>query len=216
MTLALLLAINTQSVFWLPLVAFSSFCYLFCSSYNASRPSNSESTNNLNSYANQITAFRFLLSAITALVVFQVPEIVIFFLFGLAILLDGLDGYLARKYKQVSEIGALFDKTVDAYFVLLLSFILVLKYEVPFWFLGIGYLHYGYELLLLGLGWQDLPIPKNPIGKYAAALLFISLLSPFILPAYIYLVILYLSAILVSLSFGLSFFYKLKAASVKG
>lgn len=207
MSIALLLAINTQSVFWLPLTAFSSFCYLFYS--------NSRSTKSLHSYANQITAFRFFLSAITALFVFKLPETVSFCLFGLAILLDGLDGYLARKYQQASEIGALFDKTVDAYFVLLLYYILVLKYNISFWFLGIGYLHYGYELLLLGLGWQDLAIPKNPIGKYAAALLFISLLSPFILPTYLYLAILYLSAILVSLSFGLSFFYKFKAASIK-
>ncbi len=214
MSLALFLAINTQSVFWLPLLAFSSFSYLFYSAYR-SIPS-SESINKLSSYANQITAFRFLLSALTALAVFQLPATISFCLFGFAILLDGLDGYLARKYKQASEIGALFDKTVDAYFVLMLSFILVVKYDVPFWFLGIGYLHYGYELLLLGLGWQDLVIPKNPIGKYIAALLFISVLSPFILPEYLYLLILYLAAILVSFSFGLSFFYKFKAASVKG
>lgn len=214
MSVALLLSINTQSVFWLPLIAFSSFSFLFYSAYQSIL--RNESTDKLSSYANQITAFRFLLSAITALAVFQLPEKVSFCLFGLAILLDGLDGYLARKYQQASEIGGLFDKTVDAYFVLLLSFILVLKYDIPFWFLGIGYLHYGYELLLLGLGWEDLVIPKNPIGKYIAALLFISLLSPFILPEYLYLPILYLAAILVSLSFSLSFFFKFRAASVKG
>lgn len=214
MSLALLVAISTQSVFWLPLIAFSSFSFLFYSAYR-SIPRN-ESTNKLGSYANQITAIRFLLSAITALLVFQLPATLSFCLFGLAILLDGLDGYLARKYEQASELGALFDKTVDGYFVLLLSFILVVKYDIPFWFLGIGYLHYGYELLLLGLGWQDLVIPKNPIGKYIAALLFISLLSPFILSEKFYLPILYLAAILVSFSFGLSFFYKIKAASVKG
>lgn len=215
MSIALFLAINTEYVFWLPLIAFSSFSYLFYSEYSASRTSSSGSTKRINSYANQITAFRFLLSAITAIAVFQISEILSFCLFGIAILLDGLDGYLARKHEQSSEIGALFDKTVDAYFVVLLSFILVIKYEVPFWFLGIGYLHYGYELLLLGLGWQDLAIPKNPIGKYAAAFLFISLLGPFILQKSLYLSIIYLAAILVSFSFSLSFFYKFKAASVK-
>jgi len=223
MSIALFLAINTQSVFWLPLIAFCSFSALFYLSYrseSASRTRSSGSTKRntkvLNSSANQITAFRFLLSAMTALLVFQLSEIVSFCLFGFAILLDGLDGYLARKHKEASEIGSLFDKTVDAYFVLLLSYILVIKYEVPFWFLGIGYLHYGYELLILGLGWQNLSIPKNPVGKYAAAFLFISLLSPFLLQESLYLSIIYLAAILVSCSFGVSFFYKFRAASVKG
>ena len=215
MTIALLLAINTQTVFWLPLIAFISFSYLFYSTYRISCTSNLSNTIIFRSYPNQITAFRFLLSAITALFVFQLPEYFSFCSFGLAILLDGFDGYLARKYQQESKLGALFDKTVDAYFVLLLSFILVIKFEVPFWFIGIGYLHYGYELLLFGLGWAALPIPKNPIGKYAAAFLFISLLSPFILPESIYIPIIYLAAIAVSLSFGLSFFFKFRAALVK-
>ena len=216
MTIASLLAINTQSVFWLPLIAFISFGFLFYS--EAKRKESASRTLSLfplpflDSYANQLTAFRFIMSAGTALAFHYMPELLSFCLFGLAILLDGLDGYLARKYEQMSDIGALFDKTVDAYFVLLLSFILVQEYGIPFWFLGIGYLHYGYELLLVGLGWQYLSIPKNPIGKYAAAFLFISLLSPFILPKLWYLPIVYFASSLVSLSFGLSFWYKYSAS----
>ena len=229
MSIALLLAINTQSVFWLPLVAFFSFGFLFYSeakrkdsaSISIAIRTSSGSTATptslpfLGSYANQITAFRFLLSTGTALCFPYLPELLSFCLFGLAILLDGLDGYLARKYQQTSEIGALFDKTVDAYFVLLLAFILGQTYEIPFWFLAIGYLHYGYELLLVGLGWQYLSTPKNPIGKYTAAILFLSLLSPFILPQSWFLPIIYLASILVCLSFGLSFWYKYRV-SVNG
>jgi len=221
MTTALFLAINTQSVFWLPLIAFISFGFLFYSEkkrqFSTSRTLSSGSTINLSppfldSYANQVTAFRLLLSTGTALCFPYLPELLSFCLFGLAILLDGLDGYLARKYQQMTDIGALFDKTVDAYFVLLLAFILVQAYGIPLWFLGIGYLHYGYELLLVGLGWQYLNIPKNPIGKYAAAILFISLLSPFILTNTWYSPIIYLASFLVSLSFGLSFWYKYRAS----
>jgi len=212
MTLSLLLAFTTKWVFWLPLVASFSFIFLF---YSRKRNLTTEPPLFLGNYANQITALRFIISSITALIVYQIPQFISFLLFGLTILLDGLDGFLARKYKLVSEIGGLFDKTADAYFVLLLSFLLVVKYDIPFWFLGIGYLHYGYELILYGLGWQSLAIPKNPIGKYAAAFLFISLLSPFVLPNYLYFPIVYFAAILVGCSFGWSFFYKFKAASVK-
>lgn len=208
MSIALLLAINTQSIFWLPLMAFISHGYLF---YTSKKYVTSFLTN----YANQVTGIRFLISTGTALCFLFIPKLWSFCLFGLAVLLDGLDGYLARKYKQTSKIGALFDKTVDAYFVLLLSFILVQTYEVPFWFLAIGYLHYGYELLLVGLGWQYLSTPKNPIGKYTAAILFLSLLSPFILPQSWFSPVIYLASILASFSFGLSFWYKYQA-SVNG
>ena len=213
MTIALLLAITTKSVVWLPLIATFSFMSLFF--FSRQKDSSSNPPFLLGSYANQITAIRFIISSITVLFIDQIPSFYSFCLFGFAILLDGLDGFLARKYQQMSEIGGLFDKTVDAYFVVLLSFILVLKYEVPLWFLGIGYLHYGYELLLLGLSWQHLIIPKNPIGKYAAAFLFISLLSPFILSPNWYFPIVYLAATLVSLSFGWSFYHKYKVASVR-
>ena len=212
MTIALLLAFTTKWVFWLLLIACCSFLFLF---YSYKKSFQQKSPLFSGNYANQITALRFIISSITALIVTQIPAFSSFILFGLAILLDGIDGFLARKYQSTSAVGALFDKTVDAYFVLLLSFILVLNYGVPFWFLGIGYLHYGYELLLYGLGWQSLTIPKNPIGKYAAAFLFISLLSHFILTPYLYFPIICLATVLVGSSFALSFFYKFKAASVK-
>ena len=212
MTIALFLALTTQSVVWLPLIAFFSFITLFYFSHKIGTLNTAFSF--LGSYANQITAVRFIISSLTALLCYQFPALVNFCLFGLAILLDGVDGFLARKYQQSSDLGALLDKTVDAYFVLVLSFILVLQYSIPVWFLGIGYLHYGYELIVLSLGWQNLVIPKNPIGKYAAAFLFISLLSPFVLSSFWYLPIIYLSAILVGSSFSWSFFHKYKAASV--
>ena len=118
---------------------------------------------------------------------YNLPILSYFFYFGFPIFLDGIDGFIARKFNQSTDIGALFDKTTDAYFVLLLSLILVQKYNVSYWFLGIGYLHYGYELVLQILGWSALKIPPNPIGKYVAVFLFISLLSPFITPSQFYL-----------------------------
>ncbi len=211
MTIALLVAITAKSVIWLPLIAAFSFFYLFFHHH----PKKSTTPIFLSSYANQVTAIRFIISSVTVLFLDQLPELFSFGLFGFAVLLDGLDGFLAQKYDQMSEIGGLFDKTVDAYFVVLLAFILVQKYEVSFWFLSIGYLHYGYELLVLGLGWQHLVTPKNPIGQYAAAFLFISLLSPFILSPSWYFPIVYFAAAFVGLSFGWSFYHKYKVSSVR-
>ena len=211
MTFALILALATDRILWLPIIAFTEFIYLFYHTKPATRNSQPVTRN---TYANQITAFRFLLSSATALSVASLPPLFAFFLFGTAIALDGLDGYLARKYNQASELGGLFDMTTDAFLVLLLSCLLVKNYEVPYWILGIGYLHHGYTLLIHLLNWQDLIIPKNPIGKYVAAFLFISLLGPFILSETISTPILYLSSSLTLGSFMLSFWYKYKVSVI--
>lgn len=204
MTFALFLALAIDSIVWLLLIAFSSFIFLFYHTIPVERKT----------YANQITAFRFLLSSITALAFVYLAPLWAFFLFGTAIALDGLDGYLARKYNQVTELGGLFDMTTDAYLVLILSFLLVKNYELSYWVLGIGYLHYGYTLLIYFLKWQNLSIPKNPVGKYIAAFLFLSLLSPFIISSDWYSPIIYLSSSLTACSFMLSFWLKYKASVI--
>lgn len=211
MTFALTLALATDTLFWLPLMALSLFTRLFYRSTSTTRNAHPLTRN---TYANQITALRFLLATAAALLTNLIDTRLSFFLFGTAIAMDGLDGYLARKFNQASDLGSLFDMTTDAYLVLILSFLLVKYYEVPYLILGIGYLHYGYTLLLYTLNWQQLVIPKNPIGKYVAAFLFISLLSPFILPSSFYLPILYGSSSLTASSFILSFWYKYKASVI--
>lgn len=211
MTFALILALATNALFWLPLTALGLFVHLF---YRYPSTPHSPQPVIRNSYANQITALRFLLATVVALLTNFIAPQLSFFLFGTAIAMDGLDGYLARKFNQASALGGLFDMTTDACLVLILSFLLVKYYEVPYWILGIGYLHYGYTLILYILNWQHLVIPKNPIGKYVAAFLFISLLSPFILPNSFYLPILYASSSLTASSFFLSFWYKYKASVI--
>lgn len=202
MTIGLGLAIGKQTIFFLPLIAFCSFTWYFSlhKGYFFNRQSPF-----LGSYANQLTFFRFIFTTTVALFFLHCSDIVLFFLFGFPIFLDGVDGFLARKFEQESSLGALLDKTTDAYFVLILSMVLVLYYEVPFWFLLVGWLHYGYELLLEILNWSHLKIPKNPIGKSAAVVLFIGLLSPFLLSRTWFLPIIYLVSCLTTLSFAWSF-----------
>jgi phosphatidylglycerophosphate synthase len=161
---------------------------------------------------NLVTALRFFLISCTMLTATYLSNYQLFILFGIAIFMDGLDGYIAKRYQQTSALGALFDKEVDAFLVLILSFLLVRSYAVSPFLLIIGYLHYGYELFIYSLGWQALETPKNPIGRYMAAILFMGLLSPFILNIFQYQIVLLISSILVSFSFALSFWFKLKAA----
>ncbi|MEM1121678.1 MAG: CDP-alcohol phosphatidyltransferase family protein, partial [Bacteroidota bacterium] len=120
MTLALFLTLLTKAIFWLPLAATLSFSHLFYRFLSNSK--------NIFTYANLVTLSRFLVSTYAVLFFTALLPLYAFSLFGLAIALDGLDGYLARKYQQSSALGATFDMTTDAFLVLVLSFLLYQHY----------------------------------------------------------------------------------------
>ncbi len=59
------------------------------------------------------------------------------FLVGLGWLSDGLDGYIARRMDQISELGRVLDPLVDKIFVLFLFLFLILLRDVPPWMLPV-------------------------------------------------------------------------------
>jgi cardiolipin synthase len=58
-------------------------------------------------------------------------------LVGIGWLLDGIDGYVARRLGQVSELGKILDPLVDKIFVLCLLLFLVMLREFPLWVLAV-------------------------------------------------------------------------------
>lgn len=65
-----------------------------------------------------------------------------FFTFGIAAVLDGVDGYVARRYNQRSELGAILDPLADKF--LLVSGVILLSLphpssleRIPLWLTGI-------------------------------------------------------------------------------
>lgn len=65
-------------------------------------------------------------------------------LFALA--LDGVDGYLARKFRQQSELGARFDMEVDALLIMILAIAAYALGKAGLWVLAIGGMRYLYFL----------------------------------------------------------------------
>ena len=62
--------------------------------------------------------------------------------------LDGLDGWLARRYGLTSEFGAFLDKETDALFLLLLCGLAGFRGALPLWILGAGLLRYAFVVVL--------------------------------------------------------------------
>ncbi|MGF0538975.1 CDP-alcohol phosphatidyltransferase family protein [Agrobacterium sp. ES01] len=103
-------------------------------------------------YANLVTAVRAAITSIVAaLVVFSLDiywqATLPWVLVGLvvaALVLDGVDGYLARRLRQESTLGARFDMEIDALLIMVLSVAAMALGKAGWWVLLIGLLRYGF------------------------------------------------------------------------
>jgi phosphatidylglycerophosphate synthase len=77
---------------------------------------------------------------------------------GAALLLDGADGWAARRQRLASAFGARFDMEVDAFAILVLATAVAKAEAVPWWVLAIGAMRY----LYLAAGWV-LPLIRRPL-----------------------------------------------------
>ena len=99
--------------------------------------------------------------------------------YGMAVLVAGLtsttdwvDGYVARRYNQVTKLGRLLDPVIDRALIATVAVVLVLVGFLPWWIavavLGRDVLLLGAALVLFG---GVPPIPVSRTGKFATACL---------------------------------------------
>ena len=81
-----------------------------------------------------------------------------------ALLLDGADGWAARRQRLASAFGARFDMEVDALAILVLAVTVVKAQAVPYWVLAIGVMRYLYLAAALVLPLLRRPLPPRPIA----------------------------------------------------
>jgi len=161
-------------------------------------------------YANWVTSLRLLVVLFFPFLLTVCNYTSFFIITLLVIAADGLDGYLARKYKTASEFGAYLDMETDAFYVCMLSLLLYQQGLAPIWILGIGWLRYAAVLLEVVLGIHGKAAPPNPYARSIAAILFVALLLPWLFTYSIYIIPLYIASILVCFSFSYSFYLALK------
>lgn len=102
-----------------------------------------------------------------------------------ALVLDGVDGRLARRQAMASRFGARFDMEVDALTILLLSILVILLDKAGTWVALIGLMRYAF--VVAGIAWPALAEPLPPslrrkvicVVQYAALLV---MLPPVVQP----------------------------------
>lgn len=108
--------------------------------------------------------------------------------FGVALvafLLDGVDGWLARRSGLLSVFGARFDMEVDAVFAALLSLIALSGAQAGWWVLGLGFMRYGFVAAGWVLPWLRGDLPERFRRKVVCVIqigALIALLAPVLLP----------------------------------
>ncbi|TZG32208.1 CDP-alcohol phosphatidyltransferase family protein [Agrobacterium sp. B1(2019)] len=141
--------------------------------------------------ANTITAARAAMVSLVAAAVFYPPatqsianapwSFVILVLLALA--LDGLDGHLARRYGQESNLGARFDMEIDALLILCLSAAGYFLGKAGAWILLIGLMRYGFVLAqywLPRLGGELQPSQRRKLVCVGQVAALCAILMPFV------------------------------------
>lgn len=128
--------------------------------------------------ANAVTATRSMLvgvvTALTATSFTQpVPVALVVGLTAIALLLDAVDGWVARRTGSDSPLGARFDMEVDAFFLLVLG-----AFDTPIlgpWVLAIGLMRYAYVAAGWVLPWLRAKVPPRYWRKVVTAVCGIAL-----------------------------------------
>ncbi|MDN3252877.1 CDP-alcohol phosphatidyltransferase family protein [Streptomyces sp. MA25(2023)] len=123
--------------------------------------------------ANRITLGRTaLVGGVTALVADSFsgapPVSLLVGLTAVALLLDGVDGKVARRTGTCSSLGARFDMEVDAFLILVLSVYVAL--DLGPWVLLIGAMRYVFVAAARVWPWLTAPLPPSTARKTVAAL----------------------------------------------
>lgn len=130
---------------------------------------------------NMLTTFRILLIPVFILIFFSnspsalIYSLVIFLLAGAT---DILDGYIARKYNQVTKYGVVLDPLADKLMLLTVLFCLSLKTLIPSWiFIIVAIKEISMIVSGILLYKKDTIIPSNIFGKASTVLFYISILA---------------------------------------
>ena len=130
--------------------------------------------------ANVVTLARAALVALIAALIRESPWVEVAWIGVVAgttvALLDGVDGYLARRSGLASAFGARFDMETDAFFILVLAALVWTNGKAGWWVLGAGGLRYVFVAAGWVLPWMRASLSPTQRGKWMAVMQMVGLL----------------------------------------
>ncbi len=158
---------------------------------------------------NKLSLFRiFLVPLLVALIITKYSQWLAAIVFGLAMLTDWLDGYIARTTNQITTLGKLLDPVADKLLICAAFISLVGTGKVSAWIVVVIV---GRELAITGLravaASQAEVIAAGPLGKYKTALQAVAIVMLILNMPPWDMIVLWLALILTLVS-GIDYFIK--------
>ncbi|TNM46023.1 CDP-alcohol phosphatidyltransferase family protein [Nocardioides albidus] len=121
---------------------------------------------------------------------------------AVALALDAVDGYVARRTRTASAFGARFDMETDAFLIAVLS--VHVAPSLGWWVLAIGAMRYAYVAAGRALPWLRRPTPPRSWAKVVAAIqgIVLTIAASALLPAPLARLVLLVALLLLVESFG--------------
>ena len=156
-------------------------------------------------YAHQLTLLRLLLLCAAAAALPKLQPYILLAIFSGNVALDVVDGFIARRLNQQSSFGGVFDREVDAIYVLVASLYFYLEIGIPAWILVPAVLPYFYRLAAWSMGNPPISGAKQPHAAFLAGVNFVLILLAVALSGDAQFFVLVISTAIVTLSFLASF-----------
>ena len=122
--------------------------------------------------ANRVTTIRAMLVALAASLLTESASPAIAWtlvvITATVVVLDGIDGWLARRTGMASAFGARFDMETDALFMLVLSALVWRHHKAGWWVIAIGLMRYAFVAGGWMLPWLSRPLRATVRGKTVA------------------------------------------------
>jgi phosphatidylglycerophosphate synthase len=137
--------------------------------------------------ANHLTTFRALQVAMVAGLVVETPTEPVAWVAALtgvgATVLDGVDGWLARRSGMASAFGARYDMEVDALLILVLAVLAWRLDKAELWIVTAGAMRYAFVAAGRAWGWLSAPLPPSTRRKAVCVVQIVGLglvVAPFV------------------------------------
>jgi len=157
-------------------------------------------------YANLLTLLRYILILLIVAISPVWPLWSIGCLLIITVMLDGVDGYLARKLNHVTKFGALFDLETDALFIAVTGMMLYHRHIAGEWLLPAMYMRYFYVFVIILLQLNRIQEKRTRFGPAIAFIMCSSLILSFFYQTRVTSIFLMIASALILLSFVYSFF----------
>lgn len=161
-------------------------------------------------YANWVTAFRLMLILVGMACYPHLTDLELFAILVLAVGLDVVDGWLARRFNQQSTFGMYFDMETDALYVLLVCVYLYFQGIAGLWIIIPGILRYVYRMFIFLMPKPNFKEQKQPYAALIAGCYFVILLLSVAWQNEAQKIILIIGSLAIVGSFGKSFWDYLK------